>query len=258
MTLRFHRVYQARMAQPKTSTQALAALVELSQAEAIYKSSQDRFNLVWGASGQPLHWFEFIATNPRALWVAKAAANPRLAAELQAWTKTDTAGTGALDYFISAAQDAGLDAAAHRIDALTLSGSTARPELIDISPGQNNAVVWQPEHLHIVAHGGKISRGDAAASRRLPVIPGQVIRLTVNLDASVKVDPEAQVRLTLRFIGAKKTPTVSVLCAKSGGTVTTVVPADATEADYEVSFEREIAIQRFDLYQFSAADLARR
>ena len=258
MTLRFRRVYQARMAQPKTSTQAMAALVELSQAEATYKSSQDRFNLAWGASGQPLHWFEFIATNPRAEWVAKAAANPRLAAELQAWTKTDTAGKGALDYFISAAQAAGLEIAAHRIDALTLTGSPARPELLDISPGQNNAIEWQSEHLHVVAHGGKISRGDAAVSKGIPVIPGQVIRLTVNLDASVKVDPEAQVRLTLRFIGAKKTPTVSVLCAKNGGTVTSVVPPDATEADYEVVFEREIAIQGFDLYQFSAADLARR
>ena len=141
---------------------------------------------------------------------------------------------------------------------MTLTGSPARSELLDISPGQNNAIEWQSEHLHVVAPGGKISRGDAAASKGIPVIPGQVIRLTVNLDASVKVDPEAQVRLTLRFIGAKKTPTVSVLCAKNGGTVTSVVPPDATEADYEVVFEREIAIQGFDLYQFSAADLARR
>jgi hypothetical protein len=225
LSLQFRQVHAARAATPATGPKALAALRRLLQAEADYQSGQQRFNLAWGAYGLPVHWLEFIPTDPRHGLCAAAFAQPELRGELTTLSLTDKTGLSALDaYWLQHADDAAV---------------TSRPD----TPAAL-LEAWQFRQAHqqfsVVKPGRgllQVAQDAGTLSRTQPIAEGQFVRLAVQLADD---EPSREVRLTLTFKGSGKPLTRTVRCSPASGSLILPAPKGATAAEFAIVFENGV------------------
>lgn len=231
LSTKFRQVHAARSASTSTSGQARASLEHLIKVEADYQTQQQRFNLAWGAYGLPVHWLEFIPTDPREAFCAAAFADPELRAELTALTLTDQTGLSALNAFWLQ----------HSADAEVTS-----------RPGSTEALfeTWRFRRAHqqfglVVPGDGllKVTRDAGRLTRTQPIGEGRFVQLTVKLGAAGSAQ---DVRLTMTFKGGSKPLTRTVRCTPTSGCLILPVPKGATEVEFAIVFENGVQLMSLE------------
>ncbi len=222
LSVKFREVSRLRQATPPESAAALGRLQKLVKAEAACQLQQQRFNIAWGAYGLPVHWLEFIPTDPRHQLASAAWARPELGDELKALVATDKTGLSALDVFWLE----------HAEEATTLSAPASPEELHE---------AWafrRANHEHSVIHPGpgllRVTQDHGSLTRTQPIAEGRFVKLAVRLrdDAGA-----ADARIAMTFKGSGKPLTRSVRCGGTGGCLILPAPAGATEVEFTVVFE---------------------
>jgi len=223
----FREVCAARASTASTGPKALAALQRLIKAEARLQADQQRFNLTWGAYGLPVHWLEFIPTDPRQAFCAQAFAPPNLRGELAALTLTDQTGLSVLDnYWLQ-----------HADEAVVTSRPLTTEALFD---------AWQfrraNQQFSVVSAGAgllQVTRDAGTLSRSQPIAEGQFVRLAVAL---ANHSPDSEARLTMTFKGSGKPLTRTVQCTLQAGSLTLPAPRGATEVEFAIVFENGVRL----------------
>lgn len=225
LSLAFRAIHQARTPTARSPLTALAALQQLTRAEADFQSRQRRFNIAWGAYGQPVHWLEFIPRDPRHALVSATLAEPALREKLGAATDADQTGLGALDLFwLEHAADAWTLSAPQTSEALSEEWSCRRAN------NQRSTLLAGTGLLRVQHDYGSLTRTQAISE-------GQLVKLSVRLGP---MHAEGEVRLTLGFKGYGNPLTRSIRCGTEGGTLILPAPKGAQEVEFAVVFEREI------------------
>ncbi len=237
--LAYREAVRARTRTPAAS-ERLAALRQLTAAEGAYAAKEAAFNRLWGAYGSPVRWSAFPAENPRAQWSERYLVEGD-EAPLEAWAKTD-APKGWLAYRV--AQQAEAAAVVHRHD---FSSSEAKDK-VELSPSSKNQTQRVPAGLRLVAPAGKV--GPVAMD--LKPGEGRLVRLQLWTWAERLAVPDAQARVTLRFVGPGRTSETTQVCQPRQTVVPAVTPAWATRLEYEVAFlggafVQEATVQLIDL-----------
>jgi hypothetical protein len=206
---------------------------------------ESAFNRNWGAYGAPVRWSKFPAENPRAQWSERVlAAGP--SAGLESWAKTDVP-AGWLAYRVAQqTEDAPL---LHRHD---FSDPASRLP-IELAPSSKNKADRLPSGLRLIAPTGKI--GPVV----VPVEYGKarLVRLQLWSWSDELGQPEAQSRVTLRFVGPGHRTETTVVCQPRQTIVPAVLPVWATALEYEIAFTggafiQEATVQLIDLPASSA------
>lgn len=236
----FRRVIAARDARPATAPRALRALNALTDAEDAFVAAEKRFNLRQSFHGSPVRWSALLNVDPRASWIRLAASEPGPRSDLPAWAVRESRLGALVSYAVIRSGEPG--ETVHRID---LASVEDRPGLLRIAEHRQNAVRWQEGRLSVRAPSGTLSPG-----RAFPVAPGTPLVLSASLTDSG--DPNAEVRLILRFPGSRRRPQESALVGPAGGELATVVPSDATTAEYELAFEGSLEVLGLRLNAFPA------
>lgn len=237
LVLAYRRAVDARAQRPATAPRAVRALNSLSAAEAEYLAAEKIFNLRQAYHGQPVKWSSFVRPNPRPEWARLAASEPGPREDLAAWAAREPRLSSLTAYMMA---KTGFDGDAEPSDQIDLSSPGDRSGLLKISEGADNHVRWNSEGLSVRAPSGMLS-----SRKALPVVPGSPVSLALVIGKSG--DPLAEVVLTLKFPGSRLRPVEAVLAGPEGAELVTVVPPDATTAEYEVTFEREAVIRRVRL-----------
>jgi hypothetical protein len=225
LSVKFRQVHAARMVSAQTSTQALASLQRLIQAEADYQRHQQRFNLAWGAYSLPVHWLEFIPTDPRPEFCTNAFARPELRAELTALSLTDETGLSALKAFwLERAEE-----------AVVTSRPTTTEALFE---------TWQfrraNQRFSVVSAGAgliQVSRDAGTLTRSQPIAEGCFVQLAVK---RIGHEPTQDVRLTMTFKGSGKPLTRTIRCTPTAGDLILPAPKGATEVEFAIVFENGV------------------
>jgi hypothetical protein len=230
----FRRVVVARRAEPGSSAAALAALRELSQAESAGRREEEEFNRKWAAYGVPIRWMRFIGTESRAEWIDRARASGRLDDELASWAQADGS-PGQLAWRDAVEPTREADRIEHRDFTDTTSGGS-----VHLAPSSRNQLTRGREGLRAVAPAGVIGPFP------VPAMPAAGNACALRVRLAPTSDPEAQVRLTVRFSGGQ--PVVrSMLCGPRGGVLFVRVPAGAVAAEYEIAFNGEVFIKEANI-----------
>lgn len=225
LSVKFRQVSSARMASAPTSPQALACLDKLLKVETAYQAQQQRFNLAWGAYGLPVHWLEFIPTDPRQSFCAAAFARPELRGELAALTSTDQTGLSALNHFWLEHAEA-----VTTLSAPTDSTALFTEWLFQRANRQFSVVHSGSGLLHVTRDSGTLRRTQAMAA-------GKFVKLAVRLGAAAE---EPDVRLTLTFRGSGKPLTRTVRCSAREGCLILPAPTGTTEVEFAIVFENGV------------------
>lgn len=237
--LSYREAVQARRVTPAERAR-LAALARLTTAEAAYLEKEAAFNRNWGAYGVPVRWSKFPAENPRAQWSERVlAAGP--SAGLEAWAKGEVP-AGWLAYRV--AQQAEAAPVSDRHD---FSDPASRLP-IRLAPSSKNKAERLPTGLRLIAPTGKV--GPVV----VPVEPGaaRLVRLQLWTWSDELRLPEAQARVTLRFVGSGHRTESTIVCQPRQTVFPAVLPAWATALEYEIAFAggafiQEAAVQLIDL-----------
>ena len=237
--LSYREAVQARRVTPSESAR-LAALARLTVAEKTYLAKEAAFNRNWGAYGAPVRWSKFPAENPRAQWSERVlAAGP--SPGLEAWAKTEVP-AGWLAYRV--AQQAEEEPALDHHDF----SDPASKLPIDLAPSSKNKADRLPSGLRLIAPTGKV--GPVV----VPVEPGEarLVRLQLWTWSDELRLPEAQTRLTLRFVGPGHRTESTIVCQPRQTVFPAVLPVWATALEYEIAFSggafiQEGAVQLIDL-----------
>lgn len=237
--LAYREAVRARQVVP-ASGERLDALRRLSAAESAYAAKESAYNRLWGAYGMPVRWSTFPAENPRAQWSERylVEGDP---APLEAWAKTDVP-NGWLAFRV--AQQAEAAPVAHRHDFAEAEGKAPQ----EIVPWAKNRVDLLPAGLKLVAPAGKVGPVVVPVALRA----GQLVRLQLWTWAERLPVADAQVSVTLRFIGSGRSAEVTQVCQARQTVVPAVIPAWATSLEYEIAFTggafiQEAAVQLIDL-----------
>jgi hypothetical protein len=235
--LGYRELVQARRVVP-TADARLAALRRLTAAYAAYGAKETAFNQRWAAYGQPVKWSRYPGENPRAQWSERYLVEGEDAA-LATWAATDQP-KGWLAYRV--AQQAEAAPVAHRHDFAVTTTDT------DLAPASFNRHDRLPSGLRLVAPAGKV--GPIAAPVALK--GGQLVRLQLWTWADDLPVAEAQMVVTLRFLGPDKRSEVTQVCQSRQTVVPALVPAWATGLEYELTFTggafpQEATVQLIDL-----------
>lgn len=231
LSVKFREVSRLRMASTREAAGALGQLQKLVKAEAAYHLQQQRFNIAWGAYGLPVHWLEFIPTDPRHRLAAAAWTQPELRGELKSLTAIDKTGLSALDVFWLE----------HVGDATKLSAPETSEEL------HENWSFRRANQERSVIHPGpgllRVTRDYGTLTRTQPIAEGRFVKLAVRLkdDAGAK-----DVRLTVTFKGSGKTLTRSIRCDGTEGCLILPAPSGATEVEFTVVFEQGIHLMSLE------------
>jgi hypothetical protein len=231
LSTKFRQVHAARSASAQTSAKALACLERLIQVEADYQLQQQRFNLAWGAYGLPVHWLEFIPTDPRPEFCATAFTYPELRAELAALTLTDQTGLSALHSFWLQ----------HSAEAEVTSRPATTEALLE---------AWQfrraNQQFSAVAAGDgllKVTRDAGRLTRTQPIAEGRFVQLAVQLAEAASTQ---DVRLTMTFKGGPKPLTRTVRCTPTSGCLILPAPKGATEVEFAIVFENGVQLMSLE------------
>jgi len=237
--LSFRESVQARQVTP-SANERLSALRRLSVAETDYAAKEDSFNKSWGAYGWPVAWSGFPAENPRTQWAERYLVEDS-PASLEAWARTDLP-KGWMAYRV--AQQADKAPVAHRHDF----ASPDSKDPLELAPWARTQVERQPAGLRVVAPAGKI--GPVVA----PVVlrEGRLVRLQLWTWAERLGVSDAQVRVTLRFVGPGRSAEITQVCQPRQTIVPAMTPAWATGLEYEIAFVagafiQEATVQFIDL-----------
>jgi hypothetical protein len=227
LSVKFRRVYAARIASASTSTQALSCLQRLIKAEADFQAHQQRFNIAWGAYSLPVHWLEFIPTDPRPEFCTAAFARPELRMELSALTLTDQTGLSALNAFWLQ----------HAEEAIVTSRPVTTEALF---------AAWQfrraNQQFSVVSAGTgliQVTRGAGTLTRSQPITEGCFVQLAVKLTGH---EPTRDVRLTMTFKGSGKPLTRTVRCTPESGDLILPAPKEVTEVEFAIVFENGVTL----------------
>lgn len=222
LSVKFRRVYAARMASASTSTHALSSIQRLIKAEADFQAHQQRFNIAWGAYSLPVHWLEFIPTDPRPEFCAAAFARPELRTELSALTLTDQTGLSALNAFwLQHAEEAVVNSRPATTEALFEAWQFRRAN-------QQFSVVSAGTGLI------QVTRDAGTLTRSQPIAEGCFVQLAVKLTGH---EPTRDVRLTMTFKGSGKPLTRTVRCTPESGELILPAPKGATVVEFAIVFE---------------------
>lgn len=231
LSTKFRQVHAARSASAQTGGKALACLERLIQVEADYQLQQQRFNLAWGAYGLPVHWLEFIPTDPRPEFCATAFTYPELRAELAALTLTDQTGLSALHSFWLQ----------HSAEAEVTSRPATTEALLE---------AWQfrraNQQFSVVAAGDgllKVTRDAGRLTRTQPIAEGRFVQLAVQLAEAASTQ---DVRLTMTFKGGPKPLTRTVRCTPTSGCLILPAPKGATEVEFAIVFENGVQLMSLE------------
>ena len=235
----YREAVQARRVTPDQSAR-LAALARLTTAEKTYLAKEATFNRNWGATGAPVRWSKFPAENPRAQWSERVlAAGP--SAGLEAWAETEVP-TGWLAYRVAQQAEEGT-----LLEYLDFSDPASRLP-IELAPSAKNKAERLPSGLRLLAPTGKI--GPVV----VPVESGEarLVRLQLWTWSDELRQPEAQTRVTLRFVGPGHHTETTVVCQPRQTVVPAVLPVWATALEYEFAFTggafiQEATVQLIDL-----------
>lgn len=227
LSLKFREVSAARAATPSSGPQALAALRRLINAEAQFQVAQQRFNLSWSAYGLPVHWLEFIPTDPRQEYCALAYTQPELRKELSDLAATDQTGLSALEaYWLEHAEE---------------TAGTVRP-----ASTEELWAAWTLQRANqqfsvVTAGAGllQVARDSGTLARTQPATEGTLVKLAVQLANNT---PPAEVRLTMTFKGSGKPLTRTVKCTAQSGSLILPAPRGATEVEFAIVFENGIRL----------------
>ena len=222
LSRQFREVNIARAGKASTGPQALAALQRLIKAEAAFQAQQQRFNLAWGAYGLPVHWLEFIPTDPRQDFCALAFTQSNLREALTTLALTDQTGLSVLDnYWLQ-----------HADEAVVTSRPATAEALFD---------TWQFHRANqqfsvVSANRGllQVTRDAGTLARTQPIAEGQFVQLSVQVADNL---PPREVRLTLTFKGSGKPLTRTVRCTTATGRLLLPAPRGATEVEFAIVFE---------------------
>ena len=235
--LGYRALVEARRVIP-TAEARLAALARLTAADAAYGAKEAAFNRRWGAYGQPVKWSWYPGENPRAQWSERFLVEGA-DATLAKWAATDQP-KGWLAYRV--AQQAEAAPVAHRHDfAETVTE-------VDLAPASFNRHDRLPAGLRLVAPAGKVGPVAAPVALR----GGQLVRLQLWTWADELPVADAQVVVTLRFLGPDARSEVTQVCQARQTVVPAIVPAWATGLEYELTFTggafpQEASVQLIDL-----------
>lgn len=221
--LTYRAAAEARRVTPVAEAR-LAALRRLTVAEAAYADREVAFNRHWGATDQPVRWSSFPVVNPRTQWSERYLVEDD-PAPLEAWARTDMP-KGWLAYRV--AQQAESAPVAHRHDFAV----TAGPETVALAPASFNRTDRLPAGLRIVAPAGKIG----PIRPEIKFAGGQLVRLQLWTWAERLNQPEASVRITLRFTSATGSTETTQVCHPRQTVVSAVTPTWATGLEYEFAF----------------------
>ena len=226
-------------ARTPAAAERLAALRRLTAAEDAYAAKESAYNRLWGAYGSPVRWSSFPAENPRAQWSERYLVEGDVA-PLEAWAKTDMP-KGWLAYRVATQSEA---PAAHRHDF----SDAAAKDALDLAPSSKNKADRLPAGLRLIAPAGKLGPVVAPVALRA----GQLVRLQLWTWAERIDVPEAQVRVTLRFVGPGRSAESTQVCQPRQTVVAAVTPAWATGLEYEIAFTsgafiQEATVQLIDL-----------
>lgn len=237
--LSYREAVQARQVVPAYAAR-LAALGRLTAAESAFAGKESAFNRVWGAYGMPVRWSTFPAENPRAQWSERylVEGDP---APLEAWAKTDVP-NGWLAYRV--AQQSAQAPVAYRHDFFSPEAKLA----LDFAPHAKNRADHLPAGLRLIAPAGKV--GPVAVPVALRA--GQLVRLQLWTWAERLDVAEAQVQVTLRFIGPGGNSETTQVCQARQTVVPAMTPAWATRLEFEIAFTggafiQEATVQLTDL-----------
>ena len=231
LSKKFRQVHAARSASAQTSAQALTCLQRLIKAEADFQVHQQRFNLAWGAYGLPVHWLEFIPTDPRPEFCATAFERPELQAELAALTLTDQTGLSALNSFWLQ----------YSAEAEVTSRPATTEALLE---------AWQfrraNQQFSVVAAGDgllQVTRDAGTLTRTQPIAEGRFVRLAVQLGETASAQ---DVSLTMTFRGGNKPLTRTVRCTPTAGGLILPAPQGATEVEFAIVFENGVRLMSLE------------
>ena len=235
--LSYREFVQARRVIPSADAR-LAALARLTKADFVYAAKEAEFNRRWGAYGQRVKWSWYPGENPRAQWAERFLVEGADDA-LAKWAATDQP-KGWLAYRV--AQQAAAAPVLHRHDFA--EAETAA----DLAPSSFNRSDRLPSGLRLIAPGGKL--GPIAAP--IAMKGGQLIRLQLWTWADELPVADAQVTVTLRFLGPNARSEVTQVCQARQTVVPALVPAWATGLEYELTFTggafpQEATVQVIDL-----------
>ncbi len=235
--LGYRALVEARRVIP-TAEARLAALARLTAADAAYGAKEAAFNRRWGAYGQPVKWSWYPGENPRAQWSERFLVEGA-DATLAKWAATDQP-KGWLAYRV--AQQAEAAPVAHRHDFAETETE------VDLAPASFNRHDRLPAGLRLVAPAGKVGPVAAPVALR----GGQLVRLQLWTWADELPVADAQVVVTLRFLGPDARSEVTQVCQSRQTVVPAIVPAWATGLEYELTFTggafpQEASVQLIDL-----------
>ncbi len=235
--LGYRALVEARRVIP-TAEARLAALARLTAADAAYGAKEAAFNRRWGAYGQPVKWSWYPGENPRAQWSERFLVEGA-DATLAKWAATDQP-KGWLAYRV--AQQAEAAPVAHRHDFAETETE------VDLAPASFNRHDRLPAGLRLVAPAGKVGPVAAPVALR----GGQLVRLQLWTWADELPVADAQVVVTLRFLGPDARSEVTQVCQARQTVVPAIVPAWATGLEYELTFTggafpQEASVQLIDL-----------
>lgn len=228
LVLKMREVYEARQAKPSTRTQVRAALERLSRAEQTLASSEQRFNIAWGAYGRPVKWAELVARDPRPEWFERVQTTAGGVAFLRDWASRDD-GLGPWLYRASQAE--------------SVSQPLKFEAPVELSPSRYNQVTESPTVRHLVAPAGVLSMAVP-----LTVQPGSLWRARVKL--SPVAEAEAQAKLEVYSVGAAKPFYRAVKVDPESGTLLVQIPSGVTQVIFKLSFEKEIAFESATLTEY--------
>ncbi len=235
--LGYRALVEARRVIP-TAEARIAALARLTAADAAYGAKEAAFNRRWGAYGQPVKWSWYPGENPRAQWSERFLVEGA-DATLAKWAATDQP-KGWLAYRV--AQQAEAAPVAHRHDFAETETE------VDLAPASFNRHDRLPAGLRLVAPAGKVGPVAAPVALR----GGQLVRLQLWTWADELPVADAQVVVTLRFLGPDARSEVTQVCQARQTVVPAIVPAWATGLEYELTFTggafpQEASVQLIDL-----------
>jgi hypothetical protein len=235
--LGYRALVEARRVIP-TAEARLAALARLTAADAAYGAKEAAFNRRWGAYGQPVKWSWYPGENPRAQWSERFLVEGA-DATLAKWAATDQP-KGWLAYRV--AQQAEAAPVAHRHDFAETETE------VDLAPASFNRHDRLPAGLRLVAPAGKVGPVAAPVALR----GGQLVRLQLWTWADELPVADAQMVVTLRFLGPDARSEVTQVCLARQTVVPAIVPAWATGLEYELTFTggafpQEASVQLIDL-----------